>query len=132
MHVQTNDQNKDYNGNAINTEKEDNNNPPSDKADKNAQKNEESIVDKYLFFVYAIVFIILIYYDVNITLNNNCYSSLKSLFNLKGKTTSKQVSLNDMIPTIADSINVLSANNYVLQVFFFNFRKNFKLFRKYV
>ena len=112
-----NNQNKHSNNNPTNAEKEEGNNKPIDKTDKNAKKNDDSVVDKYLFFLYALLFIVLVYSDVNITLNNYCYGSMKSLFNLTGVNTSRQVSLNDMIPTIADSVNILSQNNYILQVF---------------
>ena len=91
------------------------------KIDKNVKNNEksESVVDKYLFFLYALIFIILVNSDVNVFINYNCYASLSALFNMTGIDTSIQVSSFKMIPTITNNIHTISINNYLLQVTIF-------------
>jgi hypothetical protein len=89
-----------------------------EKSEEEAKEKEESIIDKYMFILYALIYIVLVYSVVNISLDYNCYTSLKSIFGFNDIETSTKISPFEIVSDIMTKINKISSLNYILQVNF--------------
>ena len=90
------------------------------------EKKPESTLDKYLFFLYTIIFIFLVSSAIDVTLNNQIYTSLKNNFDFTGIDTSRTITVLDVSNSVINTINTLFNSNLILQVFYILFRKNSK------
>jgi hypothetical protein len=80
------------------------------------KEKEESIVDKYMFILYAVIYIVLVYSVVDISLDYNCYTSLKSIFGFSDIETNLKIAPFEIVSDIMSKINKISSLNFVLQV----------------
>lgn len=95
-----------------------------DKPEEENKVEGDSIIDKYLFILYSVIYIVLVYSVVNISLDYNCYTSLKTLFNFSGIDTSMKISPFEIVPDILSKINTIASRNFILQVIIHLKRKN--------
>jgi hypothetical protein len=96
--------------------KENDDKEDEEKFEEEPKEKEESIVDKYMFILYAVIYIVLVYSVVDISLDYNCYTSIKSIFGFSDIETNFKIAPFEIVSDIMSKINKISSLNFILQV----------------